>query len=148
WRAFLLAARPGDLVLRQITLGGEAADQATLDRIRNAFPDARITHIYASTEAGVVFSVHDGLEGFPAEWLDRPSQGAALRVRDGFLQIRTPNAMRGYVSDTAQPMLDEGWLATADRVEVRGARAYIVGRDDSTINVAGSKVHPLMVERF
>ena len=148
WRAFLMAVRPGDLKLRQITLGGEAADQATLNRVRKAFPEARITHIYASTEAGVVFSVHDGLEGFPAAWLGQSNQGVQLRVQDGFLQIRTPNAMRNYVSDTPQPMLDDGWLSTADRVELRGERAYIVGRDDSTINVGGSKVYPLAVEQF
>jgi acyl-coenzyme A synthetase/AMP-(fatty) acid ligase len=148
WRAFLMVVRPGDLALRQITLGGEAADQPTLDRIRKAFPEARVTHIYASTEAGVVFSVHDGREGFPAEWLDSETQGVSMRVRDGFLHIRTPNAMGGYVTETAQPRLDDGWLATADRVEVRGDRAFIVGRDDSTINVAGSKVYPLMVEQF
>ena len=148
WRAFLMVVKPGDLALRQITLGGEAADQSTLDRIRKAFPDARVTHIYASTEAGVVFSVHDGREGFPAEWLDAETQGVSMRVRDGFLHIRTPNAMGGYVSDTAQPKLEDGWLATADRVEIRGDRAFIVGRDDSTINVAGSKVYPLMVEQF
>ena len=148
WRAFLMAVRPGDLALRQITLGGEAADQSTLDRIRKAFPDARVTHIYASTEAGVVFSVHDGQEGFPAEWLEKEIQGVSLRVQDGFLHIRTPNAMSGYVSDTAQPRQGDGWLVTADRVEIRGDRAFIVGRDDSTINVAGSKVYPLMVEQF
>ncbi|ABI76274.1 AMP-binding domain protein [Hyphomonas neptunium ATCC 15444] len=148
WRAFLMVIRPGDLNLRQITLGGEAADQSTLDRIKKAFPEARVTHIYASTEAGVVFSVHDGREGFPAEWLETETQGVTMRVSDGFLHIRTPNAMGGYVSDTAQPKLDDGWLATADRVEIRGDRAFIVGRDDSTINVAGSKVYPLMVEQF
>ena len=107
----------------ELTLGGEASDQATLDRLTAAFPDARITHIYASTEAGVVFAVHDGREGFPADWLERPSQGAELRLQDGFLQIRTPNAMSGYVSDTGQPLLDDGWLSTADRCEVRGDRA-------------------------
>lgn len=148
WRAFLMVLRPGDLNLRQITLGGEAADQSTLDRIKKSFPDARITHIYASTEAGVVFSVHDGREGFPAEWLETETQGVSMRINDGFLHIRTPNAMGGYVSDTAQPKLNDGWLATADRVEIRGDRAFIVGRDDSTINVAGSKVYPLMVEQF
>lgn len=148
WRSFLMIAKPGDLNLRQITLGGEAADQATLDRVRKAFPGARVTHIYASTEAGVVFSVHDGLEGFPAEWLGAVNQGVEMRVVDGFLNIRTPNAMRGYVSDSAQPLQADGWLATADRVEIRDNRAYIVGRDDSTINVGGSKVYPLMVEQF
>jgi acyl-CoA synthetase (AMP-forming)/AMP-acid ligase II len=149
WRSLLMVAEPGSLNLRQITLGGEAADQATLDRLKAAFPEARITHIYASTEAGVVYAVHDGREGFPSAWLERPSQGVELRIRDGFLQIKTANAMRGYVtSESAQPLLDDGWLGTADRCEIRGDRVYVLGRQDSTINVGGSKVYPLAVETF
>ena len=148
WRAFLMLPDSDKLSLRQITLGGEAADQSILDRVARAFPSARVTHIYASTEAGVVFSVHDGKEGFPAEWLSKPVQGVDLKLVDDFLHIRTPNSMRGYVSDNAQPLAGDGWLVTADRVELRGDRAFIVGRDDSTINVGGSKVYPLMVEQF
>jgi acyl-coenzyme A synthetase/AMP-(fatty) acid ligase len=148
WRSFLLVARPDTLDLRQITLGGEAADQATLDRLKKAFPRARITHIYASTEAGVVFAVHDGREGFPAAWLQQPTQGVELRVRDGLLQIKTPNAMRGYATESAQPLQADGWLATADRCEIDGDRVRVLGRQDSTINVGGSKVYPLAVETF
>src|SRR5262249_399996 len=56
WRSFLLLTPSRSaLNLQQITLGGEAVDQSTLDRLRAAFPTARITHIYASTEAGVGF---------------------------------------------------------------------------------------------
>ena len=148
WRSFLMASQPGALDLRQITLGGEAVDQATLDRIKATFPKARITHIYASTEAGVVFAVHDGIEGFPKAWLDQPIQAVQLRVMDGFLHIKTPNAMRGYLTEALQPLQEDGWLATADRCEVLGERVRIVGRQDSTINVGGSKVYPLAVETF
>ncbi|MDD9969331.1 MAG: fatty acid--CoA ligase family protein [Myxococcales bacterium] len=148
WRSLLMVAKPGALGLRQITLGGEAVDQATLTRLRTAFPDTRITHIYASTEAGVVFAVHDGREGFPAAWLQGPVQGVELRIRDGFLHIKTPNAMRAYATEAEQPLGEDGWLKTADQCEVRDDRVYILGRQDSTINVAGSKVYPLSVERF
>lgn len=148
WRAFLMVADPAALALRQITMGGEAADQVTLDRVRRAFPAARITHTYASTEAGVVYAVHDGREGFPSAWLEKPVQGAQLRLRDGFLQIKTPNAMGGYLSERSQPLLDDGWLATADRCEIVGDRVLVLGRDDSSINVAGSKVYPLAIETF
>ena len=148
WRSLLMVGRPEDLPLRQITLGGEAVDQATLSRLKQAFPAARITHIYASTEAGVVFAVHDGQEGFPAVWLKEPTQGVQLRLRDGRLQIKTPRAMQAYTTEDAQPLLDDGWLATADECEVRGDRVIILGRKDSTINVAGSKVYPLAVEKF
>src|SRR5690606_190223 len=72
WRSLLVVARPGELVLRQVTLGGEAVDQTILDRLKRVFPDARITHTYASTEAGLVYAVHDGVAGFPSAWLDDP----------------------------------------------------------------------------
>jgi acyl-CoA synthetase (AMP-forming)/AMP-acid ligase II len=46
WRSLLMVAEPGSLPsLRQATLGGESIDQPTLDRIRHAFPQSRITHI-------------------------------------------------------------------------------------------------------
>lgn len=146
WRSFLMVAEPGVLELRQITLGGEAVDQPTLDRVKAAFPSARVTHIYASTEAGAVFAVHDGQAGFPAAWLEEPIQGVQLRLNDGYLQIKTPRAMHRYVSETEQPHLDDGWIATSDLCEVNGDRVKILGRQDSTINVGGSKVYPLAVE--
>jgi acyl-coenzyme A synthetase/AMP-(fatty) acid ligase len=148
FRSFLMVARPGTPRLRQITLGGEAADQVTLDRLRAAYPEARITHMYASTEAGVVFAVHDGREGFPSAWLDQTVRGVELRVRDGLLQIRTPGLMQGYLGDTPQPLLEGGWLQTADVCEITEDRVKVLGRQDSTINVAGAKVYPQAVERF
>src|SRR5262249_15060627 len=41
-----LAALP----LRQVTFGGEEATQAVLDAAHRLWPDARVTHTYASTE--------------------------------------------------------------------------------------------------
>lgn len=146
WRSFLMVAERGALDLKQITIGGEAVDQPTLDRVKSAFPGARVTHIYASTEAGAVFAVNDGLAGFPKAWLEQPNQGVSLRVRDGFLQIKSPHIMRAYASETSQPLLEDGWLATADECETVGDRVMILGRKDSTINVGGSKVYPLTIE--
>lgn len=148
WRSFLMAGKMASLTLRQITMGGEAADQATLDRVKAAFPSARITHTYASTEAGVVFAVHDGLEGFPASYLDPTAHGIQLRLRDGNLEIRTPNRMQAYVSENTQPLRDDGWLSTTDRCEILGNRVFILGRDDKTINVGGYKVYPLAIEKL
>jgi acyl-coenzyme A synthetase/AMP-(fatty) acid ligase len=56
--------------------------------------------------------------------------------------------MSGYLGQDSQPLLDDGWLSTADRCEIAGDRVRILGRDDSTINVGGSKVYPLMIEQF
>jgi acyl-coenzyme A synthetase/AMP-(fatty) acid ligase len=133
WRAFLAACGPAlsSLPLRQITLGGEIADQATLDLLRHNFPSASIRHIYASTEAGVVFSVKDGLAGFPAKWLLQEVNGVKVRVSDSVLEVQSPRAMIGS---------DNIWIRTGDIVVVDSDRVHFMGRTDTLINVGGSKV--------
>lgn len=145
---FLLATAPADLLdrlpLRQVTLGGEAVDQPVLDALRERFPSARLTHIYASTEMGACFSVHDGRAGFPASYLESEALPAFLRVVDGELWIRSPHGMRGYLEE-AEP-LEGGFFRTGDLVELRGDRVHFLGRRSERINVGGSKVYPREVE--
>ncbi|MFD1627101.1 AMP-binding protein [Azospirillum griseum] len=139
WRAFLMAlAGGGTPPLRSITLGGEAADQAVLDRLAAAFPLARLRHIYASTEAGAVFGVSDGRAGFPARWLDEGVDDVSLRVCDGVLELRSPRAMTAA---------GDGWLSTGDLVTRVGDRVLFAGRVDGVVNVGGVKVSPEAVEQ-
>lgn len=147
FRALVLALGDrGSPSLRQITLGGEAVDDPTLELLRGAFPQAAITHIYASTEAGALFAVRDGRAGFPARWLGEGVDGVRLRIRDGVLEVRSPRAMTGYVAGDSSPLGPEGWLVTGDLVEVEGKRVFFRGRADATINVGGAKVQPERVE--
>lgn len=150
WRQLLLWGSKQDLQaceLEQITLGGEASTQELLDNLRMTFPQARIVHIYASTEIGRVFSVTDGREGFPASYLQEPPEkGMALRIVDGELMARGRNRMISY--DRQQPLCEpsNGWMATGDLVEVLEDRVLFRGRKDDVINVGGRKVSPLHVE--
>lgn len=148
WRAFLmtLADDAAGIPLRHATLGGEAVDQATLDRIRTQFRAAQIAHIYASTEAGAVFAVKDGRAGFPASWLASNSVGVEMRVVNDVLHLRCPRLMTGYVSRHPSPVDDEGWLDTGDLVRIEGDRVLFSGRRDNVINVGGQKVRPEEVE--
>jgi acyl-coenzyme A synthetase/AMP-(fatty) acid ligase len=150
WRSFLLASLGRELPrLRQITLGGEAVDQPTLDRLASRFPSARITHVYASTEAGSLFAVHDRRAGFPAAWLTGVrTAGVTLRVRDGVLEVRSPRRTAGLVGGMAPTISDDGWLVTGDLVRVEGDRIYFQGRTDDVINVGGGKVYPQEIEEF
>ena len=124
--------------LEQITLGGEPVDQAILDRLREIFPQARISWIYASSEVGASIVVHDGKAGFPKAWLDRePDPGSdrpILSVEGDELVITSPHHGAGL----------DGAVRTGDRVEFAGEngdRVLIVGRlDTDEINVGGSKV--------
>lgn len=135
WRGFLMSCPPPYPALQAATLGGEAADQALLDHLRVAFPAARLRHIYASTEAGALFAVADGREGFPAAWLTQGVEDVELRLAmDGELLARSPRAM--LAAD------DDGWLFTGDVVEIYGDRALFRGRKDGRVNVGGVKVSP------
>lgn len=133
WRQALL--RSGTTLARvpleQITLGGEPVDQTVLDRLADLFPTARLSWIYASSEAGASIAVHDRRAGFPAAWLDRDQPGRpGLRVEDGELLIASPWSARGM----------SGLLHTGDRAEISGDRVFIPGRLSSDeINVGGSK---------
>ncbi|GAA2742808.1 hypothetical protein GCM10009868_14220 [Terrabacter aerolatus] len=119
------------LPLEQVTLGGEPVDQAILTRLTEMFPAARVSWIYASSEAGATIAVHDGRAGFPQEWLGREMEGrATLTVDDGELLIASPK--RGEGIDRV--------LRTGDRVEVVDGRVLITGRIASDeINVGGAK---------
>ncbi|MEW6048669.1 MAG: AMP-binding protein, partial [Bacillota bacterium] len=99
WRAFRIALgeNAGEVPLQQITLGGEVADQPTLDMLAASFHGARISHIYATTEAGALFAVTDGRAGFPARWLECGVEGVRLRISDGVLEVLSPRSMEGYV---------------------------------------------------
>jgi len=134
--------------LKQITLGGEVVDQPVLDKLRSYYPKARLVHIYATTELGRCFSVSDGLAGFPSSYLDAPlPDGTELRVSERELLVRSPNSMRMYDPWSAHHSKVSDWFATGDLVEVAEDRVYFVGRKSDMINVAGSKVYPIEVER-
>src|SRR6202022_1539165 len=66
WRKLLMSGLASGFSPRYVRLSGEIADQAVLDGLSRAFPDASIGHAYAPTEAGVGFAVNDRQEGFPA----------------------------------------------------------------------------------
>ncbi len=80
WRRALLSPVAKTIALKDVRLSGEVADQAILDKLRAAYPSARVCHAFASTEAGVAFEVGDGLAGFPASWIEEERRGVALRV--------------------------------------------------------------------
>jgi acyl-CoA synthetase (AMP-forming)/AMP-acid ligase II len=148
WRKILMTGGGAELPLRQVTLGGEIADASILAALARAYPAARITHIFASTEAGVGFSVHDGRQGFPASYLTEPPGDVEIAVdAGGFLLLRPPRAGQRFV-DAGAPLADsEGWINTGDLVRAEGNRFLFLGRANGAINVGGNKVFPEEVEQ-
>jgi acyl-coenzyme A synthetase/AMP-(fatty) acid ligase len=148
WRRLLMAPAALRLPLKQITLGGEIADDAILRALKSRYPKARITHIYASTEAGTGFAVRDGKAGFPTEWLEKGAEvdGVRLSLRDGLLWLRPPDGRQATASHIVFDT--DGFIRTGDRIAVEDERARFLGREDSTLNVGGVKVQVEAVEEI
>jgi acyl-coenzyme A synthetase/AMP-(fatty) acid ligase len=147
WRKLLMSGSAEGFTPGYVRLSGEIADQAVLDGLSRAFPQASIGHAYASTEAGVGFAVNDGLEGFPAQILAQSHDGVEMKVEDGSLRIRSTRTAHAYVGRNAVALTDaQGFVDTGDMVELRGARYHFVGRRGGIINIGGLKVHPEEIE--
>jgi acyl-CoA synthetase (AMP-forming)/AMP-acid ligase II len=146
WRKLLMSGSVARFAPRYVRLSGEIADQAVLDGLAHAFPNASVGHAYASTEAGVGFAVNDGLEGFPADYLGNRN-GVEMKVVDGSLRIRSTRTAHAYIGRNATALTDDdGFVDSGDIVELRGDRYYFVGRRGGIINIGGLKVHPEEIE--
>jgi acyl-coenzyme A synthetase/AMP-(fatty) acid ligase len=145
WRRVLMSPAARAIAPRYIRLSGEIADQGILNALRSFYPQARIGHAFASTEAGVGFDVNDGLEGFPAS-LVGAAGNVQIKVEDGSLRLRSTRGAARCLSDDSPLSDHDGFVDTGDMVERRGDRYYFLGRRSGLINVGGLKVYPEEVE--
>lgn len=148
WRKIMMSRKVAELDLKIITLGGEIADNNILRVLTATFPTAKVSHIYASTEAGVGFSVNDGMSGFPKEYLQGALQHISLKISNHHtLLINNKNHGQKYLSN--EKLYDEsGFIDTGDIVELKDERVFFLGRDSGAINVGGNKVQPEEVENI
>lgn len=148
WRKLLMTEYADKLNLSLITLGGEIVDQHILNALLKKYPKAKITHIYASTEAGVGFAVKDGLEGFPVRYVENGVKGVDLKIRnDGTLMIK-PNGKNQKILTQDNIVDNKGYIDSGDIVEKKDDRYVFLGRRSGSINVGGNKVMPEEVEKL
>jgi acyl-coenzyme A synthetase/AMP-(fatty) acid ligase len=146
WRRGLMSPSANAMSPQYVRLSGEIADQAILDSLRSFYPQAKISHAFASTEAGVAFDVTDGLAGFPASFIGH-TPDVEMKVKDDSLRVRSSRNATRYLGHEDRNLADaDGFVDTGDVVELRGDRYYFAGRRDGVINVGGLKVHPEEVE--
>src|SRR5256714_6633610 len=143
WRRALMSPRAHGIAPRYVRLSGEIADQAILDHLRACYPDATVSHAFASTEAGVAFAVDDGRAGFPASLIEEPGSSVEMRVEDGSLRIRSARTAARYLGSQGENLADaDGFVDTGDMVERRGGRYHFVGRRGGATNARGRQRHP------
>ena len=148
WRKILMTPNSNQINLLQATLGGEIADDRILSAVSKHFPQARVAHIFASTESGVGFSVVDKKAGFPKNYLKNHPNGIDIKIENDRLFIRNKDVHDKYFGSKTMFASNDGWIDTGDSVEVKNDRVLFRGREDGVINVGGDKVYPEEVENI
>src|SRR6202012_1312262 len=103
WRRALMSPAAQLITPQYVRLSGEIADQAILNHLRAAYPQARIAHAFASTEAGVAFVVNDEIAGFDQGVIEN-TPGVEMKVEDHTLRIRSARTASCYLG-IAAPIL-------------------------------------------
>lgn len=148
WRRALQVAEIQYLRPKYVRLSGEIADQQTINKLRRIFPTAGVDHAFATSEAGVGFTVRDFLAGFPANFIPHPNNDSSIemKIEDGSLRLRSTRVAKGYLGGVPFPVSDDGFVDTNDLVQFENGRYYFQGRREGMINLAGLKVFPEEVE--
>lgn len=147
-RRLLALDEPPPSTLRAVLLGGAAASPALLGEAADCGWPVLTT--YGLTEAcSQVTAQPFGTVNRGEMGCGPPLDGVAVRVRDGVVEVKGPNLMRGYVPPGGpSPWTADGWLRTADlgRLDEAG-RLHVLGRLDEVVISGGENVAPLAVEQ-
>lgn len=120
----------------RITVGGEKFDEKTIDKLKPAFPNSKITNVYASTEAGTLFAAKGDVFTVKAEMEE------FVKIENNQLFIHK------YMMGLTENKINS-WYNTGDIVEIVSENPLqfrFVSRKNEMINVGGYKVNPNEVE--
>lgn len=126
-------------IVKRVTLGGEMSNKELYDKICLIFPNAKINNIYASTEAGTLFSSSGEIFQIPKDIVNK------VKVVEQELLIHCD--LLGFSESL---VLDDEYYHTGDLIEwvdQESGSFRFKSRKNELINVGGYKVNPLEVEK-
>jgi fatty-acyl-CoA synthase len=143
-----------DFPKRKLALRGgwAAAGPQTMRKIIDVLGAKAICAAYGLSEASpnVVMNDWRDPEELRVNGLAKPHEGVEVRIKDGEIQVRGWNVMKGYYNNaeaTARAFTEDGWLRTGDLGELtKDGRLRMVGRLKDVFRVGGENVAPAEVE--
>lgn len=130
--------------LKLVTYGTEVMPESLLTRLHHALPHVELRQTYGLSEVGILRAKSLASD---STWVKVGGEGFETKIVDGTLRIRARTSMVGYLNYPC-PFDNEHWFDTGDLVEVKGEYVRFLGRQSSTINVGGQKLHPAEVENI
>ena len=124
--------------MKRITFGGEKSDQRLYENIKKIFPKAKVTNVYASTEAGSLFAANGSDFKIPDSIKDR------IKVIEEELYIH-----KSLIGHSSSLKLENEFYPSGDLIEWIDEPNGIFrfkSRKNELINVGGYKVNPHEVE--
>ena len=124
--------------LKKVSLGGEKSSQNLVDKLSISFPNAKILNIYASTEAGTIFSTSGKYFKIV------PEKAQYVKIKNNELLINKKLLGQGNGIDNK-----EMWYRTGDLVKIIDKKTnefVFTSRKNEMINVGGNNVNPIEVE--
>jgi fatty-acyl-CoA synthase len=132
--------------------GWAAAGPQTMRRIVEELGAREICAAYGLSEASPNVAMSDWRDPLELrlQALAPPLPEVEVRIRDGEIQVRGWNVMRGYCENpdaSAAAFTEDGWLRTGDLGELTAdGRLRMVGRLKDVFRVGGENVAPAEVE--
>lgn len=139
YRLLLPASEVCGSIVR-MTSGGERFDKQTLDALHSVFPNAQLTNVYASTEAGTLFASKGN------NFIIKGDMISKVKVVDNELYLH-----KSLMGESDSLKVLDGWYATGDLIEIIAADPLefkFISRKNEMINVGGYKVNPSEVEEI
>ncbi|MBC8298461.1 MAG: AMP-binding protein [Pelagibacterales bacterium] len=122
--------------IKAYTLGGEKSTKDLIENVEKMFPNAKITNIYASTEAGAVFFSRKDI------FYIKDELSQLVKIVNNEILLHKSLIGKGS-------MMIKDWYKTGDMVEVLSNNPLsfkFFARKNEMINCGGHKVNPNEVE--
>lgn len=122
----------------RVTLGGEKSDSKLYKALEQIFPEAKMNNIYASTEAGSLFSAKGEFFQIPSSIQDK------ISVIDNELYVH-----KSLLGKSDSFIFNDDYYRTGDLIEWENKKKGLFrfkGRANELINIGGYKVNPSEVE--
>lgn len=122
----------------RITSGGEKFDEHTLLELKQMFPEAKFTNVYASTEAGSLFASKGN------DFIIKDEIKDKVKIEKNELFIH-----KSLMGESESLKFTGEWYATGDLIEIvcdNPLTFHFISRKNEMINVGGYKVNPTEVE--
>lgn len=126
--------------VKRITFGGEKSDSKLYDSINQIFPNAKVNNIYASTEAGTLFSTQGENFKIPNDIVDK------IKIVDNELLIHF-----SLLGNSDSLIIDDDYYKTGDLIEwidLESKTFRFKSRKNELINVGGYKINPTEIENY